>query len=821
MKTIFTLSLLALGGSLCAQTPVDSILKKTPGGIPSQTADLIRFWNEVNTRNQEEATDIPCTNVRYKEVAKAPFDGCYYGIGDPRNIYQATGMNQEKCIECEEGGGKIKKNQSYVWGLTQGNGQIFYGVNTNYLCNTISEINKQGDGMIPLLPPYENRCWACEYGESGTAGDEPMWGDWQQPRIYHYDPITKKNIDVTPEGNEVLNHTYGLRSAGTLNDVSFIAGPNKDNGISMYAYNNLDGSFIGAHNMLHIPGFEGKSPYNIRRWLVVNNVLYCAAEYKTDKTKGGVILKWTGDKENPFSFVVVGWTKGGAAELVFLNNRIYVGTWPASIAQSPVMEGTEFPAITAGPSECMWPTIFDYGKNYEPDIIQANVASNGGMCVYNGQIYFGTMHMTWGNHFMIPKLYRVETSDVQGLLQAWLGSYRVAALFRLTDYPEKEGAESYKVELLYGEEKLPAYDFMNKKWEIKPTKMGAPLYGKSGFNNMFNNYIWSMNILNEKLYIGTMDYTNLIVPQLESLEQYLGVKYPPYLMPILYQFMSMTKQQGFNLMCIDGSDRHAKLVNADGFNNESAYGIRNMLTIDNKMYLGTGNPLNLHEKGGWQLFEVTEGEFVKPQIKWNPEKMLYGDSISDKQLNAKALTNTFEEIEGEYVYTIQQRPVTDISTLKPGLYNMRMNFSPADESKYAPMSEKVSLKVDKANLNVTAENVVVEENEIVPTELPVKMEGFLKGEGPETLDELPRAYIETAEPVAGVEYPILVSGGKSELYNFNYTNGTLIIRIPSKIDEQAEKQLSVYPIPFKDLVTIESDQPVKKVTITNLTGKTV
>ncbi|MEG1585910.1 MAG: T9SS type A sorting domain-containing protein [Bacteroidales bacterium] len=821
MRNLFTLGLFVVAGSLSAQTAVDSIIKKVPGGIPLESLKLIQFWNEVNTQNQETFTVIPPYKIRYKELVKAPQDGCYYGIGDPRNLYEPTGMTQEQCITCEEEGGKIKKNQSYVWGLTQGNGQIFYGVNTNYLCNTISEINKQGSGMIPLLPPYENKCWTCEYGKSNTAGDEPMWGDWQQPRIYHYDPITKQNKDVTPEGNEVLNYTYGLRSAGTLNDVSFIAGPNKDKGISMYAYNNTNGNFIGAHNMFEVPGFEGKTLYNIRRWLVVNNVLYCGAEYKSDKSKGGVILKWTGNAENPFSFAVVGWTKGGAAELVFLNNRIYVGTWPASIAQSPVMEGTEFQTITTDPSEGVWPTIFDYGKNYDPDLIQSNVASNGGMCVYNGQIYFGTMHMTWGNHFMIPQLYRVDASDTQALLQAWLGSYRAAALFRLTDFPDKEGAESYNVELLYGEEKLPAYNFQTKKWEIKPTKMGAPLYGKSGFNNMFNNYIWSMSVLNDKLYIGTMDYTDLIVPQIESLEQYLDVKYPPYLIPILYQLMSHTQQQGFNLMCIAGSDEKAKLINHNGFNNESAYGIRNMITIDDKMYIGTGNPLNLHEQGGWQLFELTEGDpYIEPQITWKPEKMLYGDTISQNQLNAQVLVNN-EKVEGEYTYTIQQRPVTDITTLRPGQYNLRLNFKPADESKYAPITEKTTLKVDKANLNVIAENITIDADEAIPTEFPVKMEGFLKEEGPEILDEQPRAYIETTDPLAGSEYPILVSGGKSDLYNFKYVNGTLVIRIPSNIEAQAEKKFKLYPIPFNDMITIESEQPIKKITISNLTGKIV
>lgn len=822
MRSRITLGLLLLASVAGAQSALDSLLIKNGGNLTEETKELVRYWQEMNTSNRSKLPGSSGMQIRYKELAKAPQDGCYYGIGNEKNTYEPFGMSSGQCIECEEGGGKIKKNQSYIWSLTQGNGQIYYGTNTNYLCNTISEINKQGNGMIPVLPPYENQCWVCEYGESQTGKGDDLFGDWLHPRIYHYNPETGTNEDVTPEECDVLDYTYGLRSGGSLGDVSFIGGPNKADGISLYAYNNKEGHFIGALNMMSLPGWDGKIPYNIRRWVVAKGVLYCGVEYhRGDGTKGGAVMKWTGNAEKPFDFEVVGWTKGGAAELVFLNDRIYVGTWPAAIAQSPVMEGESFEKITADDDVAQWPIIFNYGTHYDPDMIQGAVASNGGMCVYNGQIYFGTMHMTWGNHFMISNLYRFDQTDTNALLSAWLGSYRAATLFRLTDYPGEEGASSYKVELLYGEEELPAYDFATQKWSVQPTKMGAPLYGRSGFNNMFINYIWAMSVLNDKLYIGTMDFTNLIVPQVESLEQYLGVSYPPYMVDILYSFMSGTNQMGFNMMCIEDKDATAKLVNATGFENEAAMGVRNMITVDDKIYLGTANPLNLHETGGWQLFEMAQSApFNRPEIVWNPSKMTYGDLLSENQMNAEAVYEN-QRVPGSYNYTIQQRPVEDISALVPGKYNFRVEFVPEDQETFAVLNKKMTLTMDKAALSVIAEDAEIEVGEALPETFDIRMEGFKNEEDESVLDQQPVAKAETESTEIPGAYPISVSGGESSLYEFNYTNGTLTIRVPDGLEKVSGETMQLYPVPFKDMIHLKSEQPVLSVSFTSLTGETV
>ena len=44
----------------------------------------------------------------------------------------------------------------------------------------------------------------------------------------------------------------------------------------------------------------------------------------------------------------------------------------------------------------------------------------------------------------------------------------------------------------------------------------------------------------------------------------------------------------------------------NGLVNNAAYGIRNMLVHDGQLYVGTANPLDLHENGGWSLFTLSD-----------------------------------------------------------------------------------------------------------------------------------------------------------------------------------------------------------------------
>jgi hypothetical protein len=99
-------------------------------------------------------------------------------------------------------------------------------------------------------------------------------GDWRPPDLFVYNTQTETLIEkttaVTGLGTVALSQTLGIRSAGTLNDVLIFAGPalTPTGRLNMFAFNTTTGNYIGFKQ------FDQYS--NIRKWLVVDGVLYTA-----------------------------------------------------------------------------------------------------------------------------------------------------------------------------------------------------------------------------------------------------------------------------------------------------------------------------------------------------------------------------------------------------------------------------------------------------------------------------------------------------------------------------------------------------------------
>ena len=130
-------------------------------------------------------------------------------------------------------------------------------------------------------------------------------------------------------------------------------------------------------------------------------------------------------------------------------------------------------------------------------------------------------------------------------------------------------------------------------WQTVPNLMGqTPTYGLAGFNNVFNNYTWIMEVWNESLYVGTMDHSYLVLGL-------VGDVVPEELQPLLDNI-----DYGADLYRFDDSDSSAVAVSLDGMGNPMNYGIRTSIS-GSPMYLGTANPMNLNPDGGWELIKVT------------------------------------------------------------------------------------------------------------------------------------------------------------------------------------------------------------------------
>jgi len=577
-------------------------------GIYASSADiqLNAAKDYVNTNSDI----LPLGNVRVPEpilererVAKAKPDECFNGIGQPyKPISECTGENEEP-----------KVNEAYVWGLAQTHDYVWFGTMANTQCAVFGTYLGERTASI-------NNSWVCEQaqsqypkymadktGQSAFAMLGSMGlGDWRVPHIYRYDKTTGETIDITPQDPKILQ-TIGLRSAGSLNGVIFLAGPAFSDagvGVNIFAFKDDEAhTYLGSHTFTQYN--------NIRKWIAANGVLYTAVGTDNgtvsgiDGYFGGRVLRWAGDASHPFQFEEVAYLPGSGAELAVHENRLFVTTWPGSeLATKQILAGVYMsPVLPEGglSSATAWKEIWN-ASYYEPDPIVALTYGGGAIASYDGYLYWGTMHVPGVAAQAVAKAYNINISDQIKKAELFLNTNRAISIYRASNI----GTDT-KIELLYGDTTLKTYDAKTKSFVNTPNKMGKALWGPSGFGNMFNNYTWTMQVYNQKLYIGTMDWS------------YLGLEEEPKLIDYLNQ-QGIEVDPGADLWRIESSSGNGAVAeDLTGVGNYANYGIRTTLVDEKNFYLGMANPMNLmtdpnddKPEGGWELIKMTDPSMPEP-----------------------------------------------------------------------------------------------------------------------------------------------------------------------------------------------------------------
>ena len=567
--------ILALCGLLVTQTGY-SALAASPGSAHATSAQPAL---------PASSSTLP-GGFRETLLAKAQPDECFAGIGLPYPAFLPDGS-------CPTGSQK-KVNQAYVWGLARTGDTFWFGTAPNVHCLVIG-------GFLGVTTPIQNSSYVCEFGDgyfAKTHSLPPAIGDWRPPHVYTYNLATKQLTDKSSMLGGRLNLTLGLRSAGTLNGVVFLAGPSLLLGgksIDVYAFSATTGAPLGIWNL---PQYD-----NIRKWLVVNGVLYTAVH---NTTGGGSVLRWTGNlpaasDPNPAStlFETVGTLDADGVELALHAGRIFVSTWPdlakhsvAGLWMSPVLPAGGLTSANASGWQQVW-TVNDY----EPDPVTAATYGGGALMSYGGQLYWGTMHVPLLATEAHLQVYG-QPQTTQDALADIAGTWRAIAIFRGHDF----GTPKQHVQLLYGESHLPAYA-PGTGWKLQPTKAGPPLYGHSGFGNLFNNYTWTMDVYKGQLFVGTMDWSYLFPDMVRAVAALLGI-------PVSSSQMQITlPMAGADLYRFASPRQRATAVSTNGMGNPSSYGIRTMLSSNDGLYLGMANPMNLlttpgKPLGGWELIHI-------------------------------------------------------------------------------------------------------------------------------------------------------------------------------------------------------------------------
>lgn len=557
-------------------------------------------------------------------VFQAPIDEAYYGLASPDNKYVSEGLSESALEEIKQNGGQGKRNGSYVWGMGTYKDKLFWSTNNNYLCmQGYGNFVQPGKGDNA---PYENSCWVCEYGQSAYAkeayeeGDEnSKYADIRPPRIYSYDTKTGVVTDITPSIADypLLKNCQGLRSCGVHNGVVFFGGPGLyasdwDSKVSaaFVAYDADNDRILSTSSMDNV---DGCKVVNVRRWRVINNVLYVTVglTHPTTGKKIGALLRWYGDKNDPWKFHIVGLVDKEAAELAYFNNRIYIGTWGTVSAVNVSPELPEGGFTPVGINSDMWPEIWTTESAEPTKTLGRSLTSVAGFHEWRDHLYWGVFCPNY--YILSSALATYGDLTSPDALAFILGNYRTPSFWRL----DKDNT----CEMLYGDTSnpKPVYNWKGniEKWELEPNGLTAK-WGRGGFGNLCTIYVWALQQYNDNLYIGTMDLSNLAVAAASKL---LGDESFDTLSKLLTGLD--TSDEGFELLRMTDEEEAPKFITQNGFNNAEQYGVRNLEVLNNKLMLGSASMSSLKDNGGWHVLSledlstpasISQSEIKKPGI---------------------------------------------------------------------------------------------------------------------------------------------------------------------------------------------------------------
>jgi hypothetical protein len=592
---------------------------KVPGPAKILTFSAALFALNLSIAGVVNALPTPITlpTTDGTLLEKAAPDECFDGIG----------VNYPAGPPCNTG--KPKVNEAYIWGMAKAGDDIWMGTMANTHCLVAG-------GYMGVDSAFATSSYVCEFGQSSVVRNgfppipanvvPPIIGDFRPPHIYVYDTATQTMTEKVPPG-PLLSLTLGLRAAGTLNDVVLLAGPalSLTGGLNMFAFQASTGAFLGSTTLA--------SYNNIRKFVVVDGVLYAGVgTSQSPPAKSGRVLRWQGSVATPFAFAEVGIIDSMASEIAEHDGRLFVTSWPnaeligsveAGLYMSPALPPGGFTAPATD-----WTKVWT-ASDYEADPVTAATYGGGALASFRGYLYWGTMHVpmvsTLAHFSAYPDTAPTETAEK---LQWLLNSERAISIFRGKDF----GTPQEDLDLVYGHADMPVY--AAGAWQTLPNNMGEDaLWGNAGFNDPSNNYTWTMAVYDDRLWVGTMDWSWLLVDGLASVIADLEI--PDINLPPVSTL-------GADLWYFPSANSPAFPESVSGVGNPSSYGIRTVLSDASGFYLGMANPMNLLTDpdagpvGGWELIKLVA----------KPHNTSYGDNVTVPLQGGASITFCHVDVAG-------------------------------------------------------------------------------------------------------------------------------------------------------------------------------
>jgi hypothetical protein len=265
-----------------------------------------------------------------------------------------------------------------------------------------------------------------------------------------------------------------------------------------------------------------------------------------------------------------------------------------------------------------WTKVWN-ASNYEPDPVLKLSYGMGSMAFFDGYLYWGTLNPVLSGASKLFTQYGKPT-DIATLVEWVARGNRTAVMFRAQNFSTPYAS----VDLLYGEANLPVLippsGSAPATWTTQPNNVPSngcttgcgtrALFGHSGFDNIWTSYMWSMGVVNSRLYVGTMDWAFLAYA---NGFQSTNPAYPMIPEPAKF---------GGGLFYFPDTVHGVVPVSINGVGNFFNYGIRNIMPYSpTQFFVGTANPMNIATagttnvtgaacsgvtqcRGGWELIEV-------------------------------------------------------------------------------------------------------------------------------------------------------------------------------------------------------------------------
>ena len=223
----------------------------------------------------------------------------------------------------------------------------------------------------------------------------------------------------------------------------------------------------------------------------------------------------------------------------------------------------------------------------------------------------------------------------------------------------------------------------------------------------------------------------------------------------------------------EASPRTTSLANFNGMN---ANGTWTLYIVDTQS--GATNMLT-----EWGL-DITGG--ATPAMSWStPADIVYGTALSSAQLNATVTYNS-STVPGTLTYTPAEGTVLNAGADQ----KLTVVFTPTDTGSFLPITNSVSINVQKAPLTLTA----VDTNKVYGAALPTfaaSYSGFVNGDSAAKL-QTPVSLHTTATAASAVgPYAITATGASDTNYSITMNNGTLTIT-PASLTITASDTNKVY-----------------------------